>query len=307
MLPKAPAEVAIEVVTGDYNIGGGMIHARVLNGPRFHDRARPLRSAIFIHGGGLGSNHTLVERPARWLIARDLFDQVVLPDRRGSGESSPLVHPMTLDEQADDLRRLLDRMNIAGPLTALGIDTGGPVALVLAGLDPRVGCVVLVASSPGRTGLSGLPRLLQRAGVLRALINWEIRRSIGKREPRMANFDPAYDAATPREMASHFREAIQTIPAERADSLRYGVEAELDPAIISVPAGLTLDIPILQVIGEGDEVWGGEVGIEIDRRFPNFKRRIVSGAVVHKDVFFKAEGYYQALFTFLQEECPLVK
>jgi pimeloyl-ACP methyl ester carboxylesterase len=306
MLPKAPPEVAIEVTTGDYNIGGGMIHARVLNGPRFHERSRPIRTALFIHGGGMGSNHTLLERPARWLIARDLFDQVILPDRRGTGESSPLVRQMALDEQADDLRRLLERMNIAGPLVALGMGSGGPLALVLAGLDARVGCVVLLASSPNRTPLPGLAGLLLRTGILRRLLHWEIRRSIGRSQPRPANFDPAYDARTPREMATHFREVLGSIPADRADSMCLWAEGEMDSRAQSAPASLALDLPILQLIGEGDEEWGGELTADLRRRFPNLTRRVVAGAVVHKDVFFKAEGFYLALFDFLKESCPLV-
>jgi pimeloyl-ACP methyl ester carboxylesterase len=307
MLPKAPADVAIEIVDGDYNIGNGLIHARVLNGPRFHDRARPVRTAVFVHGGGIGSNHTQVDRPSRWLIARGLFDQVILPDRRGSGASSALAHPMRLDEQADDLRRLLDRMNIGGPLTVLGMDVGGPVALVQAGIDNRVACVVLVASAPRRVAMTGLARWMLRVGLLRPLIRWEIRRSIGKREPHPVNFDPAYDARSPREMAGLFREALGAISEERAGSLEYETEAELQPESVSVPPGLRLDIPILQIIGEGDEAWGGEITSDLRERFPFLARRVVPGAWIHKDVFYKAEAYYQVLFEFLQEACPGVQ
>jgi pimeloyl-ACP methyl ester carboxylesterase len=301
MLPKAPAEVAIESVTGDYNIGGGRIHARVLNGPRFHDRSRPLRTAMFIHGGGLGSNFTQIERPARWLIARELFDQVILPDRRGSGGSSPLVRRFDLSEQADDLRRMLDRMNVYDPLTVLGLDTGGPLGLTLAGLDSRVQRVVLVASGFMRNEMNGLTRWLLRIGVLRPLLDWEIRRSIGRREPQPVNFDPAYDAHSVMEMAQTFRQVIQTIPSERVESLRVASAAELDAAAVSVPPDLTLQIPILQVIGELDEVWGGALPEDVARRFPNVTSRKVPGALIHKDVFFKSESYYQVLFDLLQE------
>lgn len=304
MLPKAPDDVAIEAVRGDYEIGGGRIHALVLNGPRFLFGSRPVRAAMFIHGGGLGSNHTQLERPSRWLIARELFDQVILPDRRGSGASSPLAHRFDLNEQADDLRRLLDRMNIPGPLTVLGQDIGGPVALALAGLDDRVNCVVLVASGLVRGELPGIARWLLRRGLLRPLIDWEIRRSVGRSEPQPVNFDPAYDARTPMEMADHFRRAVKSIPADRIESLRYASEAELLAELVSAPSGLSLQIPILQVIGEDDEVWVGEPPAEIARRFPNLVTRRVPGAVVHKDVFFKAEAYYQVLFDFLREACP---
>lgn len=307
MLPRAPAEVAIEAVDGDYEIGAGRLHARSLNGPRFHDRARPLRTAMFLHGSRLGANHTLVERPARWLIARELFDQVILPDLRGSGASSVLARPFALDDQADDLRRLLDRMNIPGPLTVLGLDTGGPVGLALAGLDSRVECVVLVASGPQRAPFSGLAGFLLRTGLLRPLLNREVRRSVGLAAPGQANFDPAYDAHTPRQMATVFSETIKHIPAERIDSLLYLSEAETTPRAVSISPTLRLEIPILQLIGENDEVWGGELSADLRRRLPNLHRREVPGAVIHKDVYFKAEAYYHVLFDFLKEACPGVK
>lgn len=307
MLPKAPPEVAIQAVSGDYDIGGGQIHALVLNGPRFQERSGRRRTAMFIHGGGLGSNHTQLVRPARWLIARELFDQVILPDRRGSGGSSPLVRSYNVTEQADDLYRLLDRMNVNNPLTVLGQDTGGPVGLALAGLDAQVTCVVLVASGILRNEMNGFARWMLRRGLLRPLLRWEIRRSIGRREPHPVNFDLAYDSHSPLEMANHFRQVVQSIPVERTESLRLSSEAELDAQTVSAPPDLALQIPILQVIGEVDEVWGRALPDEAARRFPNLIRREVPGALMHKDVFFKAETYYRVLFDFLREACPGVQ
>lgn len=307
MLPKAPAEVAIDLVAGDYNIGNGLIHAVSLNGPRFYDRARPIRTALFLHGGRLGANHTLVERPARWLIARDLFDQVILPDRRGAGASTVLARTPRLEHQAEDMRRLLDRMNIGGPLTALGLDTGGPAALTLAGLDPRVGCVVLLASGFARARLSPLADFLRRIGLLRVLLGWEIRRSIGRSTGKPVTFDPVYDAHSPREMADSFREALKYVPAARESSLAFDAEVQLDPSLVAVSDQLALSIPVLQLIGEVDEYWGGEIPATVLDRFPAFQRRVVKDMALHNDVFFKAEAYYNELFDFLKEACPLVR
>ncbi len=307
MLPKVPPEIAIEAVTGDYDIGAGVLHTRVLNGPRFVDRSRPARTALFLHGGGLGSNFTQVERPARWLIARDLFDQVILPDRRGAGGSSAVERAPALDETADDLRRLLDRMNVYNPLAVLGVDTGGPQALVLAGMDERVRCVGLIASAPRRVDLFGPADWLQRRGLLRRLLAWEIRRSIGGASPARANFDLAYDAHSPREMTRAFSEALRTIPVERGGSLLAIAENENDPQAVSVPDDLRLDIPILQVIGEVDEVWGGTPPPDTQERFPNLRQKIIPRALMHKDVFFKAKEFYEALFQMLEEGCPLVR
>jgi hypothetical protein len=178
---------------------------------------------------------------------------------------------------------------------------------MLAHLDSRVQCAALIASAPQRAALYGPAEWLARAGLLRHLLNWEIRRSIGKTDPpRPVNFDPAYDAHSPRDMTRAFSEALRSIPAERGDSLMAISDSELDPAAVSVPPDLRLEIPILQVIGEVDEVWGGELPLGTLERFPNLRRVVIKGAYIHKDVFFKAEAFFEALVALLEKECSLV-
>ena len=308
MLPMPPPGIATEVVVGNYNIGSGTIHAKTLLGPKFHTlQARVPRQAIFIHGEGLGCNHTMLERPARWLLARDLFDEIILPDRRGCGGSSVLTRRMTLAEQADDMRRLLDRMNMPGPLTAMGVSYGGPVALSLAAVEARIECAVMVAASPALLPVASLERLLTRTGLLDRLVSRQIRRQVGKLPPREFSFDKGYDAQSPREMSAQFGTALQSIPAERSEFIHLDYITCRDPAYASLPASLGLEIPVLQVIGESDELWDRQVSDDLRRRFPNFHRRVVPGAVLHNDVFFKAEEYYQVLMELLGEACPTVK
>lgn len=49
------------------------------------------KTALYIHGGGSGGNHTMILRPAKWLIEQGFFNKVILPDRRGEGLSTPLT------------------------------------------------------------------------------------------------------------------------------------------------------------------------------------------------------------------------
>lgn len=65
---------------------------------------------LLIHGGGAGANHTIVERPARWLVDHKLYSRVILPDRRGNGASSPLEHIPTFRDHAEDMQALLDAL-----------------------------------------------------------------------------------------------------------------------------------------------------------------------------------------------------
>ena len=104
--------------------------------------------AIFIHGGGSGGNHTIVYRPSCWLLNKGHFSTIILPDRRGAANSSPITSVMTYEDNAQDMKLLLDCMGIEEKITAIGISYGGPIALTLAAIDKRVDQVILIASSP---------------------------------------------------------------------------------------------------------------------------------------------------------------
>jgi pimeloyl-ACP methyl ester carboxylesterase len=129
---RKPAGDRITATVGDYSISKDVpIHAKVL-------RRSPTagRRAIYIHGGGAGGNHTLIERPSRLLVEDGFFDEIILPDRRGDGASSPLTGMMTMREQSGDMKALLDEMGLEEPLTAMGMSYGGPMALTLATWTP---------------------------------------------------------------------------------------------------------------------------------------------------------------------------
>jgi pimeloyl-ACP methyl ester carboxylesterase len=166
----------------------GELFVKTLRGP-----LRSGRRAIYIHGGGGGGNHTLIERLSRYLIHEGLFDEILLPDRRSDGASSPLKHKQTVREHAEDMHDLLDALGTTGPLTALGVSYGGPIALDLSAIDKRIERVVLVASSPALSQNNGVARLLVKSGVLRPMMKLVYRAYLGKLPPEYTDFDRAYD------------------------------------------------------------------------------------------------------------------
>lgn len=258
-------------------------------------------TAIYIHGGGNGGNHTLIERPSRHLIDKGFFDTVILPDRRGNGGSSPLPRKFSVRDHAHDMQRLLDALEISHPITAMGISYGGPIALDLAALDSRIERVVLVASSPTLSSNNGISRFLLKTGLLKMMLNLSSAMYLGKLPPAYTDFDPAYDATSQRQLVQAFLEGLKRTPKTYKTSFQYALEATLDESKAGLDENITLNIPIIQIIGEKDEVWGSEVLPEYLQRFPQFKQYRVTGGFIHKDVFLKAELFQKVVETALNE------
>jgi len=278
------------------------IFLKVLTGPR-----RSGRSAMYIHGGGGGgSNHTLIERPSRHLVNDGYFDRMLLPDRPGEGASSPMDHPMTIPEHAAVMRAMLDELGEKGPITAMGVSYGGPIALELASIDSRVERVVLIASSPTLRQASGLAGFLARTGLLTMLMKKAVLSQIGKLPPEYPDLDPAYDARKQSDLVKIYTRALQSTPVEYRDSLLFAQQATLDPTNASISGDYKLDVPVIQVIGEGDEVWGTEIPVEYQARFPNWRRYVVPSAKIHKDVFLKPDTYQSVISQALGENLGTV-
>ena len=259
------------------------------------------RTAIYIHGGGNGGNHTLIERPSRHLIDKGFFDTIILPDRRGDGGSSPLPHKFSVRDHAHDMRQLLDFLEVNQPITAMGISYGGPIALDLAAIDPRIERVVLVASSPTLSSNNGIARFLLKTGLLKLILNLSSAMYLGKLPPAYTDFDPAYDATSQRQLVRAYLEGLKRTPKSYKQSFQYALEATLDESQAGLDEKIGLDIPVIQIIGEKDEVWGSQLLPEYLERFPKYKQYQVAGGFIHKDVFLKADLFQQVLETALQE------
>jgi pimeloyl-ACP methyl ester carboxylesterase len=278
---------------------GVQIYTKVLQGPQ-----RSGRTAIYIHGGGSGGNHTLIERPSRHMIQDGFFDTIILPDRRGDGASAPITQKHSVKDHARDMRALLNQMKVTGPITAMGVSYGGPIALDLAGIDPRVERVVLVASSPTLSSNNGIARFLLKTGLLKWIMNLTINSYLGKLPPAYTDFDPAYDAKNQGELVKAYTNALKRTPKDRRDSMLYSLQSTLDETKAGLDENVTIQAPIIQVVGERDEVWGSQLLPEYRRRFPNYTQVIVPGASIHKDVFLKPHLFQEKLTQALRAALP---
>jgi pimeloyl-ACP methyl ester carboxylesterase len=262
---------------------------------------RKERVGLYVHGSGTVGNHTIVERSARWMVDQNLFDRMILPDRRGCGRSSDWNRPPALRDHAEDMARVLDGLDVFGPVTALGISYGGPIVLTLAGVDTRVEQVVLMGSSPTLAQIAWPWNWLIRIGLVPWIMRRMYAREVGAEEPREMDFDFMYEWSNPSrsERWAQFKEVLRHTPRERLDSVLHELTATLDPHNAEVPDDLRVTVPIYQVIGERDETWGKDVPERMRSRFPNLHRRLIPGAD-HAAVLTRADEFHTALAEMLR-------
>ncbi|MFF8536399.1 alpha/beta fold hydrolase [Streptomyces sp. SAS_267] len=124
--------------------GGLRLHVQRL-GPR--DGRAATATAVLIHGlltDSLASYYFTVA-PAFAAAGLD----VVMYDLRGHGRSERPPDGYTLDHNIDDLRALLDRLAVTGPVHLVGNSYGGTIAFGFAARHPeRAASVSLIESEP---------------------------------------------------------------------------------------------------------------------------------------------------------------
>ncbi len=254
---------------------------------------------LLIHGGGAGANHTIVERPARWLVDRQVYGKIILPDRRGNGASSPLEHVPTFRNHAEDMKALLNSMDDQGPFDVMGVSYGGPIALTLGAIDDRISRVILYASSP-EMHFTWPWNWLIGSGLVPWIMKQMYRRQIGTEKPRYPDLDAAYEQRTKQEDWEKYKEALNHTPADRLDSIMYEFKANQLPEYTKIDERVRLEKPVLRVIGSEDQTWGVDWPERYQERFPNFQQMIVPGAD-HKDAVREADRFLKKLVLLLRE------
>lgn len=251
------------------------------------------KTAIFIHGGGSGGNHTVLLRPAKWLIEQGLFAKVILPDRRGEGLSTPLMQKLIIRDHSMDMKALLDTLGINENIIAIGLSYGGPIAIELANLDSRVDEIILMASSPSLRSVKGFQGLLYRTNVLEKITESFYKKNLGKLPTEYPNFENVYDLKNNNELTKFFVNAIKHTDSSMLSSFMLQNASTLDQSNSAVSPNIKLDIPIFQVIGSKDEIWETNLS-DYQNRFTNIKSYIVEGEN-HKGVLLNAELFYEGL------------
>lgn len=272
-------------------------HYEILKNIKLYTRIisiqRQGKTAIYIHGGGSGGNHTMLLRPAKWLIEQGLFTKIILPDRRGEGFSTPLSQKLTIKEHAEDMKALLDKIGICEKITAIGISYGGPIAIELAGLDERVDEVILMASSPSLKSVKGIQGFLYRTNLLEKITRNFYKKNLGKLAAEYPDFEKVYDLKNSSELTRYFVNAINHTDKEMLASMMLQNASTLDQNNSSISSDIKLEIPIFQIIGSKDEIW--EINItEYKNQLTNIKSCIVEGEK-HKGVILNAHLFYEGL------------
>ena len=271
-----------------YEINNGIkLYTRIITG------VEKGKTAIFIHGGGSGGNHTMLSRPAKWLVEQGMFSKVILPDRRGEGLSSPLMKMSSIKDHAMDMKALLNTLEVDEKITAIGISYGGPIAIELAGLDSRVNEVILMASSPSLRAVTGIQGFLYRRNLLEKIVRSFYKKNLGKLPPEYPNFEGVYDLRNNKELTKYFTKAIKQTEIKMLESLMFQNASTLNPNNSAVSPDTKLDIPIYQVIGSKDEIWETNLN-DYKNQFNNVKTFIVEGEK-HKGVILNAELFYMGL------------
>ena len=271
-----------------YEIESGIkLYTRIISG------RNEGKTAIFIHGGGSGGNHTMLLRPAKWLIEQGFFEKVILPDRRGEGLSTPLTQKLSIKDHSTDMKELLDKLDIKEKITAIGLSYGGPIAIELAGLDSRIDEVILMASSPSLREVKGIQGFLYKTNLLERITKYFYKKNLGKLATEYPDFEKVYDFKNNKELTKYFVEAIKHTDSKMLESLMLQNASTLDKNNSAVSSDIQLDIPIYQVIGSKDEIWETNI-THYKSQFNNMKSFVVEGEK-HKGVILKAELFYNGL------------
>lgn len=258
---------------------------------------------LLIHGGGAGANHTIVERPGRWLVDQRVYGRVILPDRRGNGASSPLTHIPTFRDHARDMIALLDALDEPAPLDVMGVSYGGPIALTQADMDDRIARAILYASSPAMHFRWPWNWLI-RSGLIPWIMRRMYKREIGKADPQYPDLDVAYEQRSKQEDWEAYKQALNHTPESRFDSIMYEFQANQRPAYTHIDDDVRVEKPVLRVIGSEDQTWGSAWPPAYQARFPNFHQAIVPGAD-HKDAIREADRFLEKLVPLLESHSPL--
>lgn len=291
MLAKIPDENIISG-TRDYTLPGNIkLHTEILSG-----KNNGTRRALFIHGGGVTGNHSIVRRPAMWLINKGFFDEIILPDRRGAGGSSPFTKLMTTRELARDMKLLLDEMKINEPITLIASSYGGPAALVLASMDKRIEKVILLASSPVLTLTKGILKIPHELGLVLPFIKVIIRLFTGQAHYEgYVDLDFVYDISSVPGYVKAQIDILRKMQKSCVGSMVLQAESVFLEENMSLSPDTKVDVPVVQVIGERDRVWEKNIPVKYLKNMPLFHQVIIKNAS-HKDIFLRGDEFLLGAF-----------
>ncbi len=177
---------------------------------------------------------------------RELADsaRVIAPDLRGCGESSMPPGATTMDEYADDVRGLLDALNIQSAIIA-GVSMGGYIAFAFyRKYMARVRALILVDTRAGADSPEGKKARDENAALARA----EGAGAIAERMlPKMLT---PQTATTRANVAQDLRALMARQPVEGVAAALIALRDRPD----STPTLAQISVPTLVVCGADDQL-----------------------------------------------------
>lgn len=123
-----------------------------------HLAGRGSPTVVFESGGGNDGSVWASIAPE---VRRRSRVRTMVYDRAGLGKSDPAPLPYSVDDDADALRRALDRAGVRGDVVLVAHSYGGYIVSLVADTDPRIAGLVLVdASIPGDLDDATVERIL---------------------------------------------------------------------------------------------------------------------------------------------------
>ncbi|WP_063772125.1 alpha/beta fold hydrolase [Kitasatospora mediocidica] len=153
-----------------------------LDGLRFHvqrlapqDAGPPAATVVLLHGLLTDSLASYYFTLAPVLAAAGA--EVLMYDQRGHGRTGRPPTGYRLEDFADDLEALLDRLEVTGPVQLLGNSFGGTVAFALAARRPeQVAGILAIESEPASPAwavkLDGILRRAETELVKKSTLAW---------------------------------------------------------------------------------------------------------------------------------------
>lgn len=245
---------------------------------RLHGEGAPL---LFIHGFPLSGEMWLptVQRLAPgW--------RSIVPDLRGHGRSG-VSEAATIAGFADDLARLLDKLNERRPAIVVGLSMGGIIAFELFRRHrPRVRALVLCDTRVAAETPEGVAIREQAAQA--ALRDG----SAAVVEPMMPKL---FGRAAGAELREHWRALMSATPPQGVAAAARALGGRVD----STATLAQIDVPTLVVYGEDDVLTPPEIGRQIHAGIKNSRLELIAGAG-HLPPLEAPEAFAAALSSFLR-------
>lgn len=218
------------------------------------------RTLVFVHelGGTLESYDALRERlPSSW--------RVIAFDQRGAGRSEHPTRPFTIDDLAEDIRRLVDALRLRGRLSLFGMAMGAVTALAYAIRYGDTLTSLMLCDGTDRMEPEAVRYVVDRAQTVR---------SAGMRAVADASFSNAFgglaDPLANPDWAEYRLRFVLNAPHS------YAMHSEaLSRLRFDDPAFEAVSCPALVLTGRYDFIWPPDTGRRLAGRLPRSEFHVI--------------------------------